>query len=73
MVRLYPGEGPAEPLARVPAVAELPTTGGFLAVDAKIMARTAHLVHVLHTDETGKTLGTWLPPSLVRPHGASRR
>ena len=73
LIRLYPGEEPAQPVVRVPAVADLPTTAGFVTVEAEITARTPHLVHVLHTDDTGKTLGTWLPPRLVRPSGVLRR
>jgi hypothetical protein len=62
-----PGGGAAEPLARVPATADPPATTGFLAVDPHTTARTAHLVQVVHIDETGKTLGTWLPARLLHP------
>ncbi|GAA3669734.1 hypothetical protein GCM10023081_05140 [Arthrobacter ginkgonis] len=52
---------------------DLPTTTGFITVGAEITAKTAHLVHVLHADESGRTLCIWLPPQLVRPCGADRR
>ena len=73
LARMYRGEWPAELLARVPATAEPPTLNGFVAVDAGITAKAEHLVHVLHADDTGKTVGTWLPPRLVHPRGTTRR
>ena len=66
LMRFYPGDEPAEPLEHHRATAEIPTTSGTPVIPVEVTARTPHLVHVTWIDDTGETLGTWCPTSMVR-------
>lgn len=66
LMRFYPGDEPAEPLDHYRATAEIPTAGGTLVLPVEVTASTPYLLHVTWIDDSGESLGTWCPASMVR-------
>lgn len=66
LIRIYPGDEPAQAIPHRRGTAEIPTNSGSLHLPVEVTARTTHLVHVAWIDDTGELMGTWCPTNMVR-------
>ncbi|GAA3325930.1 hypothetical protein [Paeniglutamicibacter sulfureus] len=72
LMRLYPGDEPAQAVPHHRATAEIPTNSGSLILPVEVTARTTHLVHIAWIDDTGELMGTWCPTDMVRTEQGPR-